>query len=66
MQRELRDLKDIKTETAVIAERTKNTDEKVNRMADGIDRITEHFLDEGRSFAREIIRRDAREAAGRA
>lgn len=62
VERELHDLKDIKTEVATIAERTSNTADSVRGQAANLQKITDHLLDEGRTFAREIIRRDAKAA----
>lgn len=56
VEQDLRDLKDIGKEVATISERTKNTAEGVAQQAGDLRRITDHFLDESRSFARQIVR----------
>lgn len=43
---------------ATIEERTKNTDESVKGQAGDLRRLTDHLLDEGRSFARRIVQQD--------
>ena len=60
LEQDVRDLKDIKAEVATIAERTKNTNDAVGRQAGDLSRITDHLLNEARSFASEIVRRDRR------
>lgn len=58
VENDLGDLKGIGREVATIAERTKNTDELVKGVAGDIRAITGHLLDEGRGFAREVIRKN--------
>lgn len=49
-------LGDIKVSVATIEERTRNTDEAVKGQAGDLREITKHLLDEGRSFAQDIVR----------
>lgn len=50
VEQDVKDLKDVGKEVAVIGERTKNTDDNVRAMRDDVGRITGHLLDEKRTF----------------
>jgi hypothetical protein len=56
VEHELTDLKDIGREVATIAERTKNTADTVNGIGTDVRAVTRHLLDEGRVFARQLVR----------
>jgi hypothetical protein len=55
---DVKELQDLNATVARIDERTKSMVTNTENQAKSLERITNHFLDEGRSFAREIIRRD--------
>lgn len=50
VEQDVRDLKDVSKDVAIIGERTKNTDDNVKAMREDIGRITGHLLEEGRTF----------------
>jgi flagellar basal body-associated protein FliL len=56
VETDVSELKGIGREVATIAERTKNTDDSMKVMAGDIRAVTRNLLDEGRTFAREVVR----------
>lgn len=60
LEGQVKDLRDIKAEVATIAERTRNMSDAAERQADDLSRITGHLLNEARSFASDIVRRERR------
>jgi Tfp pilus assembly protein PilN len=58
LREDVKELQNLQSTVARIDERTKSMAQNTESQAKSLERITNHFLDEGRSFAREIIRRD--------
>lgn len=58
VEHELESVKDLKSKVAVIEERTRNTDNNVTAMRDNLARLTDHLIDEGRTFGKALRRPD--------
>ena len=65
VETELNSMKQVYVQVATIAERTRNMDVQAQAMRENLEKITDHLLDDGRTFAQQLVRQDRTRQAAR-